>query len=880
MIYLGVFATALATLILEVALTRLFSIAFWYHFAFLVISIALLGFGASGTFLTIFSSLLNKPNRSLSWLSLIFSISIITVFIICRQIPFDPARISWDSRQILYILLYSFLLSIPFFFAGLTLSVAISHAPQIVNRIYFSDLSGAGLGALSVSILFPFLEGSGVIIFASLMAAMASFFFSFWNKNVPSIDGQKFLTVQKINIFLRIICIIIIFIILIVKPQNIINYINIPISPYKDLKTALLYPEARILKTDWNSFSRVDVIESPAVRYAPGLSLEYRRPLPSQIGITEDGSGLNAITEYKKNPPISPLLKGGEGGLRGDLEFIPYLPSYLPYYIRHQTSDSKPQTSIFRNHDILIIEPGGGLPVLMALKGLFESPSPQSSPLMGEGGEGVIDIVERNPLLVRLIKDDFGYFSGDIYKDRRVRVFIEEGRTFLRKEKKSYDIIDLSMPGTISPTSTGLYGLLEDYTFTVEAFEELIRRLKENGVISITRYILPPPREEARIISLALNAFRRFGIEDPSDRIAAIRSWGTVTILIKKTPFEDFEIERIKEFSKSRRFDIVYFKGLRQEETNIYNVFREDPYFKTFNSLIDSEKRETFYKDYLFDLRPTTDDRPFFFHFFRINKITPVYQSMKEKWQPFIEGGYIVPVMLIESLVLSLILIILPLLWMRRDKSDTRKGQKLKIILYFISIGLGFMFIEIAMIQKFILFLGKPVYSISLVIFSILISTAGGSFFSMMEGITDIISIKKRIKTAVIVIIIILTVYYLFLDKLLILFLGEDFIIRSLIAFFIIAPLGFFMGFLFPSGIRVTDLYDRRLIPWAWASNGCASVVATSLSVMLAISFGFSTVLLLAGCIYLFGFTALFGKRGFLNLIMRGSNEDGHKLSF
>lgn len=811
MLYLGVFATASATLILEVALTRLFSIAFWYHFAFLVISIALLGFGASGTFLTLFSSLINRPYRSLSIISMFFSWSIIIIFMICRVIPFDPARIAWDSKQLFYIFLYSFLLSLPFFFSGLTLSIAITHAPPFINKIYFSDLTGAGLGALSVSVLFPSLEGSGMIIFATFMAAMASFFFSLKEK--------------IFNIFLRFIWIIIILLFLIIRPHNLINYINLSMSPYKDLKLALLYPEARLLKTGWNAFSRVDIINSPAVRYAPGLSLEYREPLPPQLGITVDGSGLNAITEYRK----------------GGLGFISYLPAYLPYYIRPQISDSRLKT------DVLIIEPGGGLPVLIALKGL----ETQESGLRTQGIK--IDIVERNPLIVHFVRDDFGEFSGDIYKDNRIKLWIEEGRTFLRKGERKYDIIDLSKPGTISPTSTGLYGLLEDYTFTVEAFEDYLRSLKEEGSLSITRYLLPPPREEARIISLAINAFRRMGIEDPSDRIIAIRSWGTITILIKKTPLNKIEIERIKEFSKSRRFDIVYLKGLRPDETNIYNIFKEDLYYKIFGEILDKGKRINLYKNYLFDLTPTTDDSPFFFHFFRIKKFLPTYHSMKDKWQPFIEGGYIVPIILIESLVLSFLLILLPLLWMRGEKGRAIKGHRLRIIFYFISIGLGFMFIEIAMIQKFILFLGKPVYSVSLVLFSILFSTATGSYFSRRGEMANLKDLTKRIKIGVSFILFILIAYYFLLDKLLLFFLGYDFIIRSLITFSILAPLGFFMGFFFPLGIRITDLYDKRLIPWAWASNGCASVVATSLSIMLAISFGFSTVLLLAGGIYLFG---------------------------
>lgn len=789
MIYFGVFATACATLVIEVALTRFFSIAFWYHFAFLVIGIALLGLGAGGTFLTLFGSIINRPYRNLSRFSLLFSLSIPSVFIVSGLIPFDPARISWDSKQILYIFLYSFILSIPFFFAGLTLSTAIAHAPQIVNKIYFSDLMGAALGSIAVSFLFSPLGGSGVIIFASFTAMAGSLFFSLKEKTL--------------TILLRIASGLLLFFFLTLRPEPVDRYLSLPISPYKDLKVSLLYPGSRLLKTDWNAFSRVDVIDSPMVRYAPGLSLEYRDALPPQLGITVDGSGLNAITGYR------------------DLGFIPYLPSYLPYYI------IRPQG------DVLIIEPGGGLTVLPALHSDVKH----------------IDVVERNPILIRLIRDDFSEFSRDIYRDKRVKVFIEEGRAFLKKKERTYDLIEISRPGTISPTSTGLYGLFEDYTFTVEAFKEYMMDLKDDGFISITRYMLPPPREEVRILSLTLEAFRMLGIHDPSRRIAAIRSWGTITILIKKTPLTDDEIKRIREFCSSRRFDLVYIPGIRREEANIYNLFKEDLYFKLFIDLMDQERRKDIYKDYLFDLTPTTDDMPFFFHFFKLKKLIPTYHSMKDKWQPFIEGGYLIPVILIQSLILSFILILLPLFSIKGEKV---KRGRLPIVIYFSSIGLGFMFIEIVMIQKFILFLGKPIYSVSLVLFSILISTATGSYFSRPRE-ASLKGLKTRMATGISILILILLLYYFTLDRVFMISLASGFAIRALITFALLAPLGFFMGFPFPLGIRITGILERRLIPWAWASNGCASVVATSLAIMLALSIGFSTVLLLAGGIYLSG---------------------------
>ena len=280
--YLGIFLISTSSLTLEIFLTRFFSISQGYHFAFMVVSIALLGYGASGSFLMLFPSILRKNTKGLLYiLSLILSFTIIFSYLISNRLPFDIVKFSWDKNQLFYVFIYYTLLSLPFFLSGMIISITITKFPAEINRIYFSDLSGASAGCLIPLLIFPIFGGTGPLLISSILAFIASVLFIAPNLN-------------KKTIFPIIIAIIIIST-FIIKPY----LLEIRISPFKGINIALRYPDSKLIDTKWNSFSRIDVIDSPLVRFAPGLSLKYLESLPSQVGITIDGDRMTAITELK-----------------------------------------------------------------------------------------------------------------------------------------------------------------------------------------------------------------------------------------------------------------------------------------------------------------------------------------------------------------------------------------------------------------------------------------------------------------------------------------------------------------------------------------------------------------------------------------------------
>ena len=789
----GIFLISSATLCLEISLTRYFSISQQYHFAFLVVSIAFMGYGASGSFLALFKTFRSiERDKFLSYSSLLCSLTILMSFFLCNKIPFDFIALSWDKGQIFFIFLFYFLLSVPFFFAGLTISFAISRASNLVNKIYFFDLLGAGTGTLLVLFVFLPKGDKGVIIFISFLALLSSLFFSLKRPAPFKLILLCFMAAE-IGLFLS-------------SP----SWLSFRISPYKALPVALKYPQAEHLFTRWNAISRVDFLKSPAARYAPGLSLLYDKKFPPQLGLSIDGGELSTITNFKDTREPS-------------LEFLSFLPSSLAY-------------SFTENPRTLIIEPKGGLDVLSAF--VFNASK--------------IKVIESNPLIVRLLRKELAQFSGNLYNKKNIHVVSTHSRSYLKQEKNTYDLIVFSLTDVFGASGTGLYGFSENYLYTIDSFSQILSRLSPNGVASMSFYLLPPPRQEARILATWIEALEKNKM-DPASRIIAIRSWGTISFFIKKSPFSKSDIQKLKDFTDKCLFDLVYYPGVKIEETNIHNRFDNPLYYNLTLQLLSPAERKKLYKDYLFQLRPATDNRPFFFNFFKLNKLKATYKALSQKWLPFLQGHFLVPLLLFQSVVIAFVLILLPLLTFQKEK-DRKRGIPSKIFFYFSLIGMAFMFVEITFIQKFILFLGHPLYSASAIIFSLLFSSGLGSYFSKRILGQNL---KRNLKLSLLSCAGLIAVYLLLFPFFYENFIGLNLSLRIILTFLVIFPLGFLMGFPFPTGIRLLAEQEKRLIPWAWSTNAFSSVVNSIFALMIAFWGGHNLVLLLATGGYLFSLSFL-----------------------
>jgi spermidine synthase len=784
-LYLAVFALSAGSLIFEISLTRVFSIAQWYHFAFMIVSLALLGFGASGALLSLFPRLSKRdPTAFMASLCLAFSAGVVGSYLISNHVPFDSYQIAYDKRQTIYLAVYYLSLTIPFFFTGLGIGVLLAATPGQAGKIYAANLTGSGLGCLITLGALSLVGEQGAVIIAAISGTLAGSILGF-RRSWVRFSLALILGGVLLGFLVRLPALF-----------------EIDMSPYKALSQALRYPGARIDYRGSNAFSRVDVVQSEGIRSAVGLSYAFDGVPPPQKGVFTDGENL------------SPLTAASPGS---DLSFLDYLLAALPY-------------RLFSHPTVLVLEPGAGLDVLLA----------------AHEGAGRVVAVDSNPLVTGLVRDRYGDFAGELYRREDVTLVAEDGRSYVRRSRERFDVIDVALDETFKPVTSGAYTLSENYLYTTEAFVDYLKHLAPGGVLVVERWLQTPPSESLRTLSLAVSAMERMGVERPADHVVALRSLYTAVLLVKENGFTSRDIEIIKSFSEERRFDLVYYPGIRSDEVNRYSVLEEPYYYETYVRLLESDDRASFYAGYPFDVSPPSDDRPFFFHFFRWQQTAQIIQTLGKTWQPFGGSGYFVLVALfVLALFASSVLILLPLSFLR-SRGEVQHGKRLFV--YFSLLGVAYLFVEIPLLQRFILLLGYPTYAFAAVLFTLL----------TFSGLGSLASPKISLRKALVLLVVALAAYPFVLSSLFAWLLGAALPIRLLAAVLMLAPLGFLMGIPFPQAIRLTGKIAPGLVPWVWGINGCSSVLSSILAVMVAVSYGFSRVLFAGGTAYALALIAIY----------------------
>lgn len=781
------FVCSFSVLAYEVLLTRLFSIALGYHFASMIVSIAMLGVGASGTVLSLFPRL--KAPSLLRLYALFVGGSISASYLLANQVPFDPITLSWSWTPLLDLVMDYLLLSTPFFFAGLFIGTTFASFGREAHLLYGADLLGAGVGSLGIVFLLFRMSPDQAVMATSTFALCGALLAGGWKKGIVP------LVVLIPNLL-----------ILAFQPE----FARIRLSPYKELALAMRSPGAIRLRTIDTPFARIDLFRSPAVRFAPGLSFRYLDAIPEQIGFTIDGGEMNAVTSAQDPSRLA---------------FLEFLPASLPYVIGYRQR-------------VVVLDPKGGLHVLLALR------------------HGAVEVskVEGRPFLLETLHRELGAFSGSIYAER---TWSKLGRSWLRGVKETFDLIDIPLTAAIP---SGSFGMAEDYRYTVEAFREYLGHLTPQGVLSLSLFLLPPPRIELRLLNTLIKAMEEVGIEEPRLHLAAIRSWGSLSLVAKRSPLTAEEIERIKEFSRDRRFDLVYYPGIQEGETNLYVRAAASDHFVAFRHLLDPERRRDFIEGYLFDIEAVRDSNPFPHFYLKFKNIVKIFRTMGGKWQYFLDEGYLLPVVFLQAILLSAPLVVLPL-WRARKGNALRAlatpkppSFPLKTLGYFALIGLGFMFTEISLIQRFILPCENPPYAVALVLTSILIGSGLGSLLSHRWQ-------RERGTPCVGILPILIFTYSLVLSPFVEWISSLPMAIRMSVGFLMLLPLGLLMGVPFPHRLRSLVKDDASLVPWAWAVNGCFSVLGPLLAMMLALGAGVRWILWAGGGCYLFAFLVLDGGR-------------------
>lgn len=818
-VYLGLFCLSAAPLALQVALTRLFALAQGYHFAFMAISLALLGGGASGTLLSLRPP---EPHTARRWLSLsaaLFALAVPASYLLVNVIPFDMYRIALEPAQLGWLALYYLVLTVPFLFSGLAVGAALVAWPEQVGRLYAANLLGAALGPPLALLGLTLLGGPHTVLALAWLGCLAFWLFS--SRERSAVGGQPLTEVgatDRSGLGLRrlprsvpaIVLIAVCAAPLLLPPA----VIDVRLSPYHALSQVLLFPDSRVVAQTWNAFSRIDVVEGTAIRSAPGLSMAFRGRLPPQVGLVVDGQNLTSIVRVPW----------------ADAEFADYLPPALAYRLRPQA-------------ETLVIEPGGWLGVVTALRG---------------GARHVI-VVQSNPAMVDAVRA----WGAGIADDARVSRVIEDARSFLQRERNSFDVIVLPISDSFRPVTAGAYALGEDHRYTVEAFEAVWEHLSPDGLIVAERWLQLPPSESLRLWAVMVEALRRRGVAEPGAHLAALHGLQTSMIIAARAPFDAADLDEVRRYAAARQYDLIWTPDLaaRVEELlaapdaelaelgiNRYNTVPGAPHVKAFAALLAAPDAELFYRDYEYAIAPPTDDRPFFFHFFKWQQTPAVLAALGKTWQPFGGSGYLVFVLLLALVViLAALLIVLPLVILRRagqPAPSPRAGRPAtgRHLLYFSLLGLAFLLVEIPLLQHYILYVGQPAYAFAVVVTALLLASGLGSRYLSHRlppaaGLAALAGLGLA--------------YPALLTPLFDATIGLPLAARAALGGLVLMPLGLLMGIPFPQGLARVRVEARHQLPWIWAVNGSASVVSAVLAPMLAIDLGFRTVMLLGALAYL-----------------------------
>ncbi len=786
---------------------RLFSIVQWHHFAYMVISLALLGYGASGTFLSLTQKwLLPRFNTAFCANLGLFGISAAGCYLLAQQVPFNPETVLWDPDEPVSLFIMYLLLAVPFFFAANAIGLAFIGFRGQITRTYAADLLGAGCGSLFViGLLQVALPLSALAIIGAL--GLSSLLVAVWQLQLT----------RRVLWSTAAICTALIL-------TLVVQQAELKLSPYKSLSQALRIDGTEIITETSSPLGLLTVVESAKVplRHAPGLSLMAQHEPPAQVAVFTDGAGMTVINNG--NAPASAY------------SYLDQLTWALPY-------------SLFTPQRVLVLGAGGGTEVLQAQ----QNDVPE------------IHAVELNPQLIELIRERYGDFSAQLYDQPSVHVHSAEARGFVASSDDLYDLIQLPLLDSFATSSAGLYALNESYLYTIEALSTFIEHLKPNGYLAISRWINLPPRDTLKLFATAVSAQEQMGINDTGKRLILIRGWQTSTLLIKNGEVTADEVEAVRQFAAKRAFDVCWFPGIHAEETNRYNVLDQAQFYNAARALLGPQRAE-FIEQYKFNLTPASDTTPYFFHFFKWRTLAEILNLRSRGGMPLLEWGYLVLVAtLLQALIASVVLILLPLIVLRRrflrpstsNQQLVQQGtfRKRNILLYFTAIGLAFLFIEMAFIQRFILFLHHPLYAAAVVLTGFLIFAGLGSVYA--RRLAQANQHNRGVWFAVLGIVFISLLYLFLLGPLFEQLLSWPILAKIVVTLALIMPLAFSMGLPFPLALDRLGNDAPELIPWAWGVNGCASVVSAVLATLLAIHFGFIVVILTALLLYLFAAISL-----------------------
>jgi spermidine synthase len=750
----GVAFISFSILVLEISIMRIASALFTYHYAFIAVSIAVLGMGIGGVFTSKLEPKITRRGitRVLAEASILFSLSIIMV------------TLSVLNLNTINLFIYSTLMFIPFVITGFMFAAVFKTFSHNSNLIYFFDLSGAAIGSLAAISLFNSLSVINTVLLVGIISSIGAIFFALLSKLKRTILVTFLMLLISSAVFM----------------QYTVNSFEIQVrGDEKEIHFALDNVDmgARIIHSEWDAYSRTDLVE---------LTVD-----PHVKIIFSDGSAATAMFRFD----------GDFNSSDTNVYQLKNSSAYFPFYFGDKEK-------------VLVIGSGGGGDILNALM----------------GGAKQIYAIEVNPKTVEIVRD-YSDFNGGIYTQYgNVAVFIDEGRSFLRRSSMKFDIIMLNIP--VSQTSQGLsgYALAENYLFTSNSFGDYLDHLTEHGrLVIVTHFRFEIYRLTAIALQVLGNIEESIGGSMEHIVITETSASHNPVFILKKSAFNQQEIADMKLKSLMLDFNPLYFPYT--------NPAYLDPILTQLANGTSLDSLISYFQiRHKYDVEPPSDDKPFFYKF---------------------EVGVPFPLAFL-LLGTSFFCLLTFELYLRSFPSHKGKHERyLKFFHdYFSLLGVGFMLIEISLMQKLILFLGHPTLAMSIILFSLLISSGIGGLFSR-RVVKDQV---RRALTISLIIAVTIIVYVLLMLPMLNVLLGAELIVRGIVTLVFIFPLGFLMGIPFSSGMSILKKSSENRIPWMWCLNGLFSVLGSIIAIVAAMYYGFNAVLLSGAFIYFFIFLDGFMK--------------------
>ena len=812
-ISISIFLLSVSVIAYQLLLMHIFSITQWYHFAFMVISVALLGFGAAGSFIALFKNRLVEYSSWLIPFSMLISGLLQCSAIFLSQLPFarfDSYLIFADYSQFINLIITYLIFFLPFFFGALSIGLSFVIYVDQIDKLYFSNLTGSGLGGITALILYSIFLPEKISSLISLLPIISALIL--FPKNYMGILRKESFGHHSVERIFAVISILSIA----VSVFFFTNPSALKKSEFKSISKTLNLIDAEVVFTKNSPYGLIEVVSSPVLRYSQGLSLAYQKEVPQSKAIFLNGDWFGAIVKANN----------------GKNEFLHYITAALPYVMKEKEK-------------VLILNAGSGIETAQAISYNADR----------------ITAVEQNSIIISLMKNEFAEDSDSLYHHKNLTIRNIDSRTFLQADTNKYDLITLPYTNSFGG-GVGLYALQEQYLLTTDSFGDMFDHLDNEGVICVSSWIDYPFRNPLKVIATIVEVLHKKNISEYKNHIAAVKSWGTITFVVKRSPLNSEEIMNIRSFSDSLMFDPIILPDISEFERTKYNSMQDEMFFEYMDEIL-SGHRSRFYDEYDFNIKPADDNQPYFSQFLKWKSLPYLKDVYGIRNAPFLEIGYLlVMITFIQIIIIAFVLIILPLFKTDLSRRDVRrtlpkgllrsfggvpKGNgKLKILIYFGAIGLGYMFVEIIFIQRFILYFGNTIYAAAAVISSMLICSGVGSYLS-----SKIKGSKRNLIFICGLIFSVLFLYKFLLTPVLQSTIGLEFFLKVVVAFLLIAVPSFLMGMPFPIGLKIISAESKSLVAWAWGINGCSSVVASVLVVVIAVEFGFAVVLLIAALSYL-----------------------------